>query len=107
MTSSTVHHSAIVAATVGAVARMVDVDAFFTVIPPDPFRVDWRPRDVSYRPFYLERQQFKLTGRYAEAVGIADRSRPVDEHDHGVLAVEQRRDLLVNTARIWTQDLSK
>ena len=48
MTSSTVHHSAIVAATAGAMARMVDVDAFVTAIPPDPFRVDWRPRDVSW-----------------------------------------------------------
>jgi hypothetical protein len=48
-----------IAAKASATARLVAVLALFTVMPV-PFVVGWPPRDASYRPFELDRQQFKL-----------------------------------------------
>jgi len=69
--------------------------------------VDSRPRNASYRPLDVEREEFELTWRDAEAIRVADCSRTIDEKDHRVLAVQQGVDLLMNAVDICAEHSSK
>jgi hypothetical protein len=66
-----------------------------------------RTRDLTNGPFDVARQQFELSRRQPEALGVAHRALSVDEQNEAVLAVQELVHLLVNARHGGAESLAK
>jgi hypothetical protein len=66
-----------------------------------------RTGDVANGPFDIERQQFELSRRQPEALGVAHRALSVHEQNEAVLAIQELVHLLVNARHVGAESLAK
>jgi hypothetical protein len=105
-----VNHTAVIPAAITAqrltkaiaITRILDL----RIVRPPCLPV-CRSSASSNRLLNLERHEFQVARRQAEALAVADRSVGVDEHDEAVVAVQQLIDELMDMADVAAERLSK